>query len=218
MGDASANAPRSFGSYLLGTFIRPGRTFEALLADDRGLRLGLTAIGLNALLYTFVYVFLWHGGGAPSSFTPWLAVPKDVYYFYNRFWLAPSMLAGWVLAAGIAHLLAKGAGGKGSFEGTLSVYGFGFLASSLAALLHDLPDSFLGAIGLLDLRWYETALNSPTIWRTILLTLYAIYGILMLFLLIRGVKDAQRIKTAPAILIGLVAFALYQGMFLLFNR
>ncbi|MBE0643943.1 MAG: YIP1 family protein [Bacteroidetes bacterium] len=218
MGNVSNSAPRSFGSYLLGTFIRPGRTFEALLADDRGLRLGLAAIGLNALLYTLVYVFLWHGGGAPSSFTPWLAVPKEVYYFYNRFWLAPSMLAGWVLAAGVAHLLSKLIGGRGSFEDTLAVFGFGLLAASLAALLHDLPDSSLGAIGLLDLRWYEMALNSPTIWRAILLTLYAIYGILMLFLLIRGVKDAQRIKTAPAILIGFVAFALYQGMFLLFNR
>jgi hypothetical protein len=40
----------------------------------------------------------------------------------------------------------------------------------------------------------------------------------MLFLLIRGVNVAQRIKAAPSIMIGLVAFVAYQGMFLLFNR
>src|SRR6266540_116559 len=105
---------KSFKDYYFGTLFRPRRTSDALLTDSRKLKLGLLAITLNAILYTLVYVFLWNGGGAPSSFTPWLAVPKDVYYYFNQFWLAPSMFGCWILAAGVAHLLSRLFSGKGS--------------------------------------------------------------------------------------------------------
>jgi hypothetical protein len=209
---------KSFKDYLLGTLFRPRQTFELLLKDDRRLKFGLIAITINAFLYTLVYIFLTIGGGAPSSFTPWLAVPKDVYYSYNRFWLAPSMFGCFILAAGVAHLLSRLFSGKGSFEDTLSVFGFGVTIATFFAALHDLTDSFLGAIGVLDLRWYEVALNSPTIWRTILMTLYSI-GLIMLFvLLIRGVVASQKIKPPLAILIGSIAAVVYQGTFFIFNR
>jgi len=101
----------------------------------------LTLRCINAILYTLVYIFLTIGGGAPSSFDPWLAVPKDVYYYYNQFWLAPSMFGCWILAAGVAHLLSRLFAGKGSFEDTLSVFGFGITIATFFALLHDLTDS-----------------------------------------------------------------------------
>jgi hypothetical protein len=163
---------KSFKDYYFGTIFRPRRTFDALLADSRRLRFGLLALSINAVLYTLVYIFLSLGGGAPSSFTPWLAIPAEVYYHYNRFFLAPSMFMCWILAAGVAQLLSRPFSGKGSFEDTLSMLGFAISIASLASLLLDLPDSFLGAIGLLNLREYEVALNSPPIWRTLLLTLY----------------------------------------------
>ena len=209
---------KSFKDYYFGTLFRPGRTFEALLKDSRKLRFGFFAIMLNAILYTLVYVFLWQSGGAPSSFTPWLAVPKDVYYFYNQFWLAPSMFGCWILAAGAAHLLSRLFSGKGSFEDTLSTFGFGVTIATLFALFHDLTDSFLGVIGLLDLRWYEVALNSPTIWRTILLTLYSTALIMLFVLLIKGVRASQKIKPGPSLFIGSVAAVVYQGIFFIFNR
>jgi len=165
-----------------------------------------------------VYIFLWHGRGAPSTLTPWLAIPKDVYYFYNQFILAPSMFGCCILAAGVAHLLSQLFSGKGSFEDTLSVFGFGITIATLFALLHDLTDSFLVAIGLLDARWYEVQLNSPTIWRAILLTLYSIALILLFVLLTKGVCASQRIKRIPGILIGFVSFLVYQGTFFIFNR
>ncbi len=81
-----------------------------------------------------------------------------------------------------------------------------------------MADAFLGAIGLLNLRWYETALNSPTIWRTILWTLYILSFILFLLLFPKAVGAAQKIKRAPAILVGILAFFVYQLVFLVFNR
>lgn len=208
----------TFKDYFLGTLLHPDKTFELLMSDNRRLKLGLSAISLNALAYTLVYIFLTMGGGAPSSIAPWLAIPKDVYYFYNRFILAPSMLGCWILAAGVAHLLSHLFSGKGTFEDTLSSFGFGITIATFIALLHDLTDSFLGAIGLLDLRWYEVALNTPTIWRTILLTLYFIALIVLLVLMIKGVRSSQKVKLVPAIFIGAISAIIYQGVFFVFNR
>jgi hypothetical protein len=143
---------------------------------------------------------------------------KFLYYYYNRFFLAPSMFMGWILAAGVAQLLSRPFGGKGSFEDMLSVFGFGISIASLASLAHDLPDTFLGAIGLLNLREYEVALNSPTIWRTILWVLYSLYFILFFVLFPKGVGTAQRLRPAPAILVGLLAVLAYKGVFVIFNR
>lgn len=208
----------SFKDYYVGTILQPSRTFEALLVDERRLRFGLYAILINAALYTLVYIFLSESGGAPSSFTPFLAIPKDLYYQYNRFFLAPTMLMCWILAAGVAQLVSRSFQGKGSFEDTLSVLGFGISIASLASLLHDLPDSFLAAIGVLDPRWYEQALNSPTIWRTILWSLYSLYFILFFVLFPKRIRAAQRIRRGPALAVGILAFVVYMGIFLIFNR
>lgn len=208
----------SLGSYYLGSLLRPRRTFDALLADPRRLTFGLLAVAINAVLYTLVYIFLTMRGGAPSSFTPWLNIPKEVYYSYDRFILAPSMFGAWILAAGVAQLLSKLFGGNGSFEDNLSVFGVAIGVSSLFALLHDFTDSFLAAIGLLDVKWYEVALNTPTIWRTILWILYGLYFIFFFFLFPKATGASQRLKAAPAILIGVLSVLIYQGVFLIFNR
>lgn len=208
----------SFMDYYIGVILRPRRTFDALMNDSRRLKFGFMAFGVNAVLYTLVYVFLSIGGGAPSSFTTGLAIPKDVYYFYNQFFLAPSMFACWLLAAGVAQLMSRPFSGKGSFEDNLSVLGFSISIACLASLLHDLPDSFLGAIGILDLREYEVVLNSPTIWRTVLWILYGLSFILFLVLFPKAIGAAQRIRRGPAILIGVLAFVVYQFVFVIFNR
>ena len=218
MSESMSPALSSFKDYYIGTIFRPRRTFDALMNDNRRLKFGLLAVATNAVLYTLVYVFLTIGDGAPSSFTPWLAIPKAVYYSYDRFILAPSMFGGWILVAGIAHLVSRLFSGKGSFEDTLSVFGFGISIASLASLVHDFPDAFLGAIGLLNLKDYEVVLNSPTIWRAIFMTLYGLSIIWYLVLFPKGVGAAQRINRGPAILVGALAFLVYLVFFLTFNR
>ena len=217
---AQSLTPRtlSFRYYLFNTLFHPRRTFDLLGTDERRLKFGFYAMLITAIVYTLVYIFLTMGGGAPSSFDPWLAVPKDVYYSYNRFWLAPSMFGCWILAGGVAYLLSRLVSGKGSFDDMLSVFGFGITLATFFAALHDLTDSFLGAVGLLDLRWYETALNTPTIWRTILTILYSLGLILLVVYLIIGVARAQKIKFAHALWIGFIAAIVYQGVFFIFNR
>ncbi len=209
---------KTFSQYYFGIITRPNDTFSQLLADEKRFRYGWYAILLNMFLYTWVYVNLTIGGGAPSSFTPWLSIPKESYYFYDQFLLAPSMLICWISAAGIIYLLSKPFGGTGSFDDTLSVLGFSISISCLASLLHDLPDTFLGAIGLLDLRQYEIALNSPTIWRTILWICYGSSLVLFVLLFWRAVKITHKINNTAAFFIGLLGFVTYQTLFLVFNR
>ena len=217
-GQPAAVRWRSFGHYYLGTIVRPRRTFDALTADPRRLRLGLTALAVNAALYTLVYELLTIAHGAPSSFKPWLAIAPEDYYRYDRLWVAASMVGGLLLAAAVAQLLSRPFGGRGRFEDMVSVFGFATAIACLASLAHDLPDSFLGAIGVLDQHRYEVLLNTPTVWRAILLTLYGASMVWFCVLFPKGVGAAQRLKAAPAIAVGLAAFAVYQGVFFIFNR
>ena len=223
LGVARARQPaaaqrRSFGHYYLGTIARPRRTFDALMADPRRLRLGLTALAVNAALYTLVYELLTIAHGAPSSFKPWLAISSERYYRYDRLWVAASMVGCVLLAAAVAQLLGLVFGGKGRFEDMVTMFGFATAVACLASLAHDLPDSFLGAIGVIDQHHYEALLNSPTVWRALLLTLYGASLLWFCVLYPKGVGAAQRLKALPAVAVGLTAFAVYQGVFFVFNR
>src|ERR1700690_206398 len=119
--EQTAHKLKSFKDYYVGTILRLQRTFDALLTDDRRLLFGFLALLISMVLYILVYVFLSMAGGTPSSFTPFLTIPKEVYYQYDRFILAPSMLMCWILVAGVAQLLSRLFAGKGSFEDNLSV-------------------------------------------------------------------------------------------------
>lgn len=208
----------SFLDYYLRAFVRPRRTFEQLLTDPRRLRLGVYFITIPAVLYTVIYIFLHAGGGAPSTFHPWLAIPKAEYYYYNRFLAAPSMYLCWLLSAGFIQLFSHIFGGKGSFEDMLAVLGLSTSIAMWGTMLHDLIMSFLGAIHVISLSEHEIAMNSPTIWRTLIWTCMIIYLVWFVLLFTRGTAAAQRINGGPAFLLGLAGFLIFQVVFLIFNR
>jgi hypothetical protein len=79
---------------------------------------------------------------------------------------------------------------------------FGLCALAINALLYTL----------------EAILNSPTIWRAILLTLYSLSVIWFVVLFTLAVATAQRIGKGAAALVGSVAHVVYQGFFVIFNR
>jgi hypothetical protein len=54
-------------------------------------------------------------------------------------------------AATVLQLLSKIFNGKGSFEDTLSVLGFGVGVATLNTILHYLTDAFFGFIGVIKL-------------------------------------------------------------------
>jgi hypothetical protein len=207
---------RSFFSYYISTIKRPSDSFNKLLSDDRKVRFGFFAILIQVTVYTLVYLFLIFGGGEP--YKPWLPIAPEDYYKYNVFFLAPSMLLGWILASGVVQILSRSFSGSGSFENTVSVLGFGIGLASWTTGFHDLLTSFMGGVGIINQHNYEIALNTPTLWRTLLWLQFALYLICFLLLFTIGIKSAHRIKTAQAFLLAFAGFICYQLFFLIFNR
>ncbi len=205
-----------FANYYFGTIARPALTFEKLIVDKRNLSLSAIAVLITAILYTFVYVFLIYGGGQP--FKPWLDIPVETYYKYNVFFCAPSMFLGWVLATGVVHSLSRFITTTGTFEQTLSVFGFGLSIASWTTGIHDILTSFLGAVHVINQHDYELALNSPTIWRTMLWIQMIAYLIWFMVLFSKGVKTVYRLTTFQSLMFGMLGFFIYQFFFFIFNR
>lgn len=209
---------RSFISYYLKAFYCPGTMFDQLLSDDRRFRFGFYFMLIPSALYTLMYIMLVIGDGAPSVFTPWLNIPKEEYYAWNRFLVAPSMFVSWILAAGVVQILSHTVIGKGTFDNTLSVLGLSVAVAMWATLLHDLAMSFLSAIQVINAHEHEIAMNSPTIWRTILWICMIGYVVWFLLLFTKAIGKAHKISTIRAFLLGLAGFITFQSIFLLFNR
>jgi hypothetical protein len=128
------------------------------------------------------------------------------------------MVLSWVVAGAVAHGLARVAGGRGTLKGTLAVLGFGVAIASWWTLLHDLVTSFLGAIHVMDQRWYEDALSGDTSWHRMYSVLALGYAISFVLYFGRGISSAQRLRPLVSFVIGFVAFAAYQLTFVVFNR
>ena len=207
---------KNFFQYYIGTIVSPGPTLEDLITDDRKLRFSFYSVLITAILYTFVYVFLILGGGQP--FKPWLDIPLETYYRYNVFFCAPSMFLGWILSAGVIHTLARIFTSNGGFEQSLAGFGFGIGIASWTTGIHDLLTSFLGGIHVISQRNYEIALNSATIWRTLLWIQMIAYLIWFVILFSTSVKVVYRLSKAKSILLGTFGFFIYQLFFFIFNR
>lgn len=197
---------------------RPAEGFTELATEARALRLGALALASNAIFYTFVYAFLVLGHGRPTAFHPWLALDPEIYYRWNVVLVAPSMALAWIVAGAVAQLLARAAGGRGSFENTTAVLGFGTAIASWTTLFHDLVTSFLGAVHVIDQRAYEDALNAPTVFRALLWVLMGAYLVAFVLYFARGIEAVHRLSRSRSLAVGGAAFLAYQLVFVIFNR
>jgi len=75
-----------------------------------------------------------------------------------------------------------------------------------------------GFIGVIDIREYEKALNSPTFWRTLWWALAVLYMTWFIVLFTKGAKRAHKTGTGASILVCLAGFIVYQGILLIFIR
>lgn len=206
----------TFLTLYAGTLTRPETTFKRIVGENKKIALGFKAVLITATLYSFVYFFLILGGGEP--FKPWLAIPIESYYRYNLLLCAPTMILGWILAAGTIHTATRLVTTNGSFDETLSCFGFGIGISSWATGIHDFVTSLLGAIQVIDQHEYERALNSPTIWRTFLWIQMATYLIAFILLFSKSMRVVYKMNGWQSFLFGTLGFLIYQLFFLVFNR
>jgi hypothetical protein len=208
----------AFKDYYLGTILRPRATFDALMADERRIRYGVIAIAITVQLYVLLYLFMSLGAAAFSTLKPWLTLPAASFHHYEEFFLAPSLLICWILAAGVAQLFSRACSGQGSFEDMLSVLGFGISIACLPALLIDLPESILGTLGVIDVPRAEAALSSQTMWHEAAMLLYAISITWCIVLFCIGIGAGQRLRRTPAVIVGLFVYLIYQIALVMFNR
>ena len=208
----------NFWSIYFGTIVNPKRGFERLLANRNNFSFAFLFISIPIVAYTLMYIFLTIGHGAPSVFTPWLNIPKENYYAWNRFLLAPSMFLAWLVATSGVQILSRTFNGTGSFEQTLTGLALSISISMWGGLIHDLPMSFFSAIGVIDARQHEIDMNSPTIFRTLLWICYSIYFIAFFILFPTTVRVVQKLSWGKSIFIGVLGFILFQFIFLIFNR
>ena len=207
-----------FWSYYIGVFLRPSETFRRLLNDERRLKFGLFSFLVPAIGYTVFYIMAYKAGGGPSTFKPWLAIPLENYFYYDIFLTLPTYFLSLVTAAAMLQLLAKLFGGKGSFEDSLSVLGFGVGVATWSTMMHDLTDAFLGFTGVINIREYEKILNEPTFWRSLLWTLFAIYFVWFIVLFTKGMKEVQKTSPFVSLLLGITGLIVFQIIFLIFIR
>lgn len=203
--------------YLL-TFINPAKSFEKLLEKENYIGRGFLYISFPVAGYTMMYIFLTIANGAPSVFTPWLNIPKDEYYSINRYLLAPSMIFCWLSATAVMQIISRMNGGDGSFERLLSVIALSISIAMWGGLIHDLPMSALSAYGIINAREHEIAMNSPTVYRTLLRISYSIYLIAFLVLFPTAVKAVHRLSLLKSIFTGVLGFIVFQLIFFIFNR
>ena len=213
-----ATLSKRFRNYYAAAFTRPAEVFASLLHDERKVTMAFMFMLVPTFLYTLMYVFLNIANGAPSTFTPWLNISKDSYYFYNQFLLAPSMIFSWFTAASVVQLLSRAFGGSGTFEDTLSMLGLSISVALWSTLVHDLTMSFLSAIHVIDARAHEIAMNTPTIWRSILWICFLVYFIWFPSLFSKSVQSVHKLKKGPALAIGIIGFVVFQLIFVIFNR
>lgn len=208
----------SFISNYLRTIVNPSAAFNRVLEEKNYIKKSFVYILIPVVAYTAMYIFLTIANGAPSVFTPWLNIPKESYYAVNRFMLAPSMILCLLVSASVVQIIGQLFNGKGTFEQSLVAIALSISVAMWGGLIHDLPMSFLSAVGVIDAKQHEIAMNSPTIFRTLLWICYSVYFIAFLVLFSTSVRVVHGLSRAKSIFTGTFSFIVFQVIFLIFNR
>src|SRR5674476_821974 len=91
-------------------------------------------------------------------------------------------------------------------------FGYGFIYILIPLIGYTLMYILLNA------NQHEIAMNSPTIWRTLLWTTFVIYLSAFMILFYKCVRAVHKLSPVSSMLIGLYSFGTFQLVFLIFNR
>jgi len=199
-------------------FVRhPAQTSGQLLSDPARLRYGFFAVLTVGLGYALTVVGIAWSGGTPSP--PWLAIPSAEYFKWEALFVAPVTVLCWVLAGGVMHLLSKPFGGRGSYDDTLALLGFAIAFSTFISLIPDATRALLTSVGVMNRAAWEKAISEPGTADFIFLWAYMIaYMLALAFVFPLSVARSQRLRTWPAVLVGIIGAVLYQGVYFIFIR
>jgi hypothetical protein len=98
--------------------VRPPRGIDAVASDPQGLWTGLWMGVLFLAAYALTVLIYYLLGHQPMA-EPFLTIPLDRWYLVQTFTTIPVGMAGFLAYAGVAYLLARLWGGRGSYDATL---------------------------------------------------------------------------------------------------
>jgi hypothetical protein len=182
------------------------------------LRRGLLYLVATAVGYAAAIAVLAWGGDRPGNWQPWLKIPSDTYFWWECVFIGPVIVGCGLLAAVCMYLLAKPAGGKGSFDDTLALTGPAIAFATLFTLVPDLVIGVLLVTHVLDLDAWMFGITHTT------LTLFLVWAYMLLYLaalivaLPLAVATVHRLRPTVAVAIGLAGVVVYQGVMFIFVR
>ena len=195
----------------------PIRTWAQLLGDPARLRYGFFAVLTVALGYAATVAGIAWSGGAPSP--PWVAIPPAEYFKWEALFVAPVTVLCWVLAGRVMYLLSMPFGGGGTYDDTLAFLGFAIALPTFVALIPDAVRALLTSVGVVNRAAWEAAVNEPGTADFLFLWAYMIaYVLALLCLFPMSVVWSQRLRSWPAIAVGVTGAVVYQGVYFIFIR
>lgn len=203
--------------YHLDMLRRPRQAMELLLSDPRRLGLSFRAVGQVALLYA-VAIFLIHLGDGVSLIPAWLALPEDELFLWESLFVGPVTIGCWLLSAAVVQVLARAAGGHGSFEDTLAALGLAVAVPTYISGVPDLLSGLARALGWVDPAAWADAIGRLSPESIVLWTYMSLYLIVLVALFLRAVSAAHRLGPLVGVAVGIAGVVVYQGVYFVFIR
>jgi hypothetical protein len=156
--------------------------------------------------------------GAMPMPDPYLRIANADYFMWGTFFYGPVIVTAWLLAAGVMYIVAAALHSAPDFRDLLRLSAFATGIGTLGTLLPDLVTSPLRAMGIIDEQAWELSVAGHGAWFVFLWFWMAVYLALFLTAYPIAVRLATRLDWPPALLTGVVGYAVFQGFEYVFIR
>lgn len=186
-------------------FIKSPSAFVSRLASDpRAVFVGFRNVLWMAILYWGV-ILLWAFGSDGVTLPAFLRIPEEQYYFYELIFIIPMFFVTWLLASGIAYVMAIALGGDGPIDAILGGFGVSMAISFYFSLIPDYIQGILWNTGLIPFHQY-LEITGKGVPLMIVWAYLAAFLLAHLILYSITVNQTQGISRTRAALVGLVSF------------
>ncbi len=197
--------------------VGPGRTARKWLAEPRALGRGLRAVAVVGGLYASTALGLALAGAVPLA-PPFLDYPDDNYYFWQMILILPGFILSWLLASGLVRLFGGRLGGRRNLlRSAASLAGPSLAVPLLIAWLPQAAQTVLMLFGMGQEEFVEIV-SAPGIWQIVFVAVYAVAGLLAVFLFARATRISQSVGGGMSWIAGFFVAAMTGILFVFFVR
>ncbi len=180
--------------------VRPVAALGDLEAHPLRLRYAAGSLVLHSIIAISKQLY-YHFIGQPVAPPPFLAIPERQTWLWSAVFQLPTDFCQAILFAGTVALLARFAGGKGTFEGQFSLYAFAFIPPTIVLML-----------GTLILAWVVG--SGTPLWSAFFIAV----SLWIVVTICRAVQVEQQVSPRRAIPLALVALIPTVGLSLTYIR